>query len=108
LWLESFIDSKYVATGEYQVKAGSRKITDHSRVIIVSEESIVVKWNNEHEVFDNNKISRCAACDPCDPCDEEGNTPLNRERIVALQMITHSMRNQNHIHHTRHIEVTIS
>jgi DNA replicative helicase MCM subunit Mcm2 (Cdc46/Mcm family) len=54
------------------------RLRNHSRVIIVSEKPITLKWENE---LDTNKNSKCAACDVCDPCDEDNNAALSNQNI---------------------------
>jgi DNA replicative helicase MCM subunit Mcm2 (Cdc46/Mcm family) len=74
---------KYYVGEKYKLRENSKlrpileRLRNHSRVIIVSEKPIVLKWDNEHELADNKGSSTCAACDVCDVCDEEDNTALN-------------------------------
>ena len=76
--VKSYIGDKYKLRENSKLRPILERLRNHSRVIIVSEKPIVLKWDNENELADN-KSGTCAACDVCDVCDEANNTSLSNE-----------------------------
>ncbi len=73
--VKSYIGDKHKLRENSKIRPIIERLRNHSRVIIVSEKPIVLKWDKEHELAGNNG-GTCAACDICD---EVNNTNLSKE-----------------------------